>query len=145
MKKLIVSIVLAIAVLSLSSFSKIDNPKKFKVTVSIANIKSDKGKVLVSLFDSEGNFLKKGFMDGEVVAKKGETVQVVFEGVPEGNYAVSVIHDKNENGDLDMNFMGIPQEKYGFSNNPNSMFGPPSFEKASFKVSGETELTVKLN
>ncbi|MFM7430954.1 MAG: DUF2141 domain-containing protein [Flammeovirgaceae bacterium] len=33
--------------------------------------------------------------------------------------------------------MGIPKEGYGFSNNVMGTMGPPSFEKAKFKLSGE--------
>lgn len=60
---------------------------------------------------------------------------VVIEGLPGGDYAVSVIHDENGNGKLDT-FAGIPREGIGFSRNPKLAFGPPRFTAASFAVAG---------
>ena len=42
------------------------------------------------------------------------------------------MHDENRNGKLDTNFLGIPKEGVGASNNPKSRFGPPSFEESMF-------------
>lgn len=53
--------------------------------------------------------------------------------LPPGWYAVSVVHDQNNNAKLDKNFFGLPKEPYGFSNNPNSL-GKPSFEEVKFKM-----------
>ena len=52
-----------------------------------------------------------------------------------GIYAVAVLHDENENDEMDFNFLGMPLEGYGFSNDAAAMFGPPSFEAAAFKLS----------
>lgn len=56
---------------------------------------------------------------------------VVIEGLPHGDYAVSVIHDENANRRLDT-FAGIPKEGFGFSRNPAIRFGPPRFGDARF-------------
>jgi uncharacterized protein (DUF2141 family) len=69
-------------------------------------------------------------------SKKGE-VEVVFENLPAGDYAISILHDVNKDGKMNTNFMGIPKEGYGFSNNVMGTMGPPSFEKAKFKLSSE--------
>ena len=37
--------------------------------------------------------------------------------IPPGTYAVKLHIDENENGELDTNFLGIPKEQYGISNN----------------------------
>ena len=37
--------------------------------------------------------------------------------IPPGTYAVKLHIDENENGKLDTNFIGIPKEQYGISNN----------------------------
>ena len=67
-----------------------------------------------------------------------------FTALPSGAYAVAVIHDENGNGRLDTRF-GLPTEGFGFSRNPQSMFGPPAFSRAEFAVGGtETGQTVKL-
>ena len=77
-------------------------------------------------------------------AKEGKIV-VVFENVPVGSYALSVIHDENENFELDSNFFGIPKEGFGFGNDAMGSFGPPSFEKTLVKVGdGKNQCGVSL-
>ena len=46
---------------------------------------------------------------------------------------------------MNKNWMGIPKEPYGFSNNVMGRMGPPDFEDASFEVSADTEVIVTLN
>jgi uncharacterized protein (DUF2141 family) len=113
------------------------------LTVHIKNVNSDKGTLRVGIFNSQADFLKKQLY-GQIVKSKNGDVQVVFENVPVGAYAVSIIHDENENGELDSNFFGIPKEGFGFSNDAMGTFGPPSFEKASFKLTENTALTINL-
>jgi uncharacterized protein (DUF2141 family) len=110
--------------------------------VTVKNIKETTGTIRVGLFNNENDFLKKA-VEGKVVKATANEVTIVFTNLKEGDYAVSVIHDKNENGELDSNFMGIPNEPYGFSNNAMGTFGPPSFEKA--KVSVTTVKTSVIN
>lgn len=59
-----------------------------------------------------------------------------FSGLTPGNYAVSVFHDENSNRKLDTNFIGIPGEDVGASNNARGHFGPPKFDSAAFQFSG---------
>lgn len=114
------------------------------ISVEITNVKSNDGKVMVGLFDSKENFLKTS-VKGEMLDAVEGNLSVVFEGVTEGTYTVSVIHDENGNGKLDTNFMGIPSEPYGISKEGKSMFGPPSYEKAKFVVKAEdVDLTISL-
>ncbi len=54
--------------------------------------------------------------------------------VEPGTYALALLHDENGNGEMDSNFLGLPQEGYGFSNDAKVFLGPPSFEAASFKL-----------
>jgi uncharacterized protein (DUF2141 family) len=60
------------------------------------------------------------------------SAQVVFTGIPQGVFAVMVFHDENRNGKLDKNFVGIPKEGYGASNNPAKKMRPPNFDEAKF-------------
>jgi len=69
-----------------------------------------------------------------------------FEDIPPGTYALAVIHDENMNGKLDTNWLGIPKEGYGFSNDVKALLGAPSFSAASFKYDGGTlDLMVSLH
>jgi uncharacterized protein (DUF2141 family) len=59
-----------------------------------------------------------------------------FTGVAPGTYAVSVVHDENSNGKLDTNFIGMPREGVGASNDAKGHMGPPKFSAASFRYEG---------
>ena len=56
--------------------------------------------------------------------------------VAPGDYAVSVFHDENSNGKLDRNFMGMPKEGVGKSNDAAGHFGPPKYDDARFSYKG---------
>ena len=67
-----------------------------------------------------------------------------FEGLPAGDYALQVIHDENDNGDLDKNLLGIPSEDYGFSRNPKA-WRRATFDEAKFDLAADgSEITVQL-
>lgn len=105
-----------------------------KLEISVKNIKELKGTIRVGLFDNEENFLKEA-VQGKVVDVNAATMTVVFENLKPGDYALSVIHDENANGDLDTNAVGIPKEGFGFGNDAMGLFGPPSFKKAKITMS----------
>ena len=112
------------------------------MTVVIKNVNSNVGSVQLRLYNSEEQFMKKAFAVAEVKAVNGQVV-AVFENVASGTYAISVMHDANDNQELDSNFMGIPKEGFGFSNDATGMFGPPDFKKASFQFSNQ-EMVINL-
>jgi uncharacterized protein (DUF2141 family) len=104
-----------------------------KLQVTVTNIKGQKGNIIVGIFDSNENFLKKP-LDGRMEKASGDSITVVFENLKPGKYAVSVLHDANKNKDLDKNKLGIPKEGFGFSNNVIGAMGPPSFERAQIDL-----------
>ena len=67
-----------------------------------------------------------------------------FSNLPPGTYAAKVMHDENDNGKLDTNFMGMPIEGYGFSNNPQ-LLRKPTFDEAKFDLgAGGGAITIHL-
>jgi uncharacterized protein (DUF2141 family) len=71
-------------------------------------------------------------------------VTYTFKGLPRGRYAVGVYHDANDNGKLDMNFLGIPKEDFGISNDPNLM-RKPTFEESHVDVGdADQHITIHL-
>lgn len=62
-----------------------------------------------------------------------------------GQYAITLFHDVNDNGQLDMNAMGMPLEGYGFSNNVGAR-GRPQFDDARFDLPAEGRtLEIRVN
>ncbi|MBL0742398.1 DUF2141 domain-containing protein [Chryseolinea lacunae] len=105
--------------------------------VVVKNVKGTKGNIRVGLFTNEESFLKTP-AEGKIVKATEGTVTVQFTDLNPGDYAISVIHDANENGKLDSNGLGIPKEGFAFGNNAMGSFGPPSFEKAKVAVTAES-------
>ncbi len=131
-------VILIIMLISSTLFSQTSEETKGQdIIVNMSNFDSNDGKVLVGLYDSETNWLSKRIM-GDIVKLENKQCQVVFKNVPEGTYAVSIFHDENDNNKLDTNFLGIPKEDTGCSNNAPARFGPPKWKDAKFEVKNET-------
>ena len=60
--------------------------------------------------------------------------------IPPGTYAVKLHIDENENGKLDTNFIGIPKEQYGISNNVLFL----NFKAASFVIDNYKKIQIDL-
>lgn len=115
------------------------------LVVVVDNIKHEEGVLQVAIFDNEDSYLKDAREIKTVRVDKTGTTELTFESLPFGKYSLSIFHDLNENVELDTNFMGIPKEPFGFSNNAMGAFGPPGFEKASVLISGDEQTTqIKL-
>jgi uncharacterized protein (DUF2141 family) len=64
----------------------------------------------------------------------GSRATCEFKRLAPGTYAAIVFHDENLNGHLDKNFLGVPQEGFGASNNVRPRFSAPGFQEAGFAV-----------
>ncbi|MFD2203208.1 DUF2141 domain-containing protein [Shivajiella indica] len=117
------------------------------LTLTVNKVKNDKGVVRVLLFDKSAGFpdVVENAVRNASVDIKGDKAVITFNNLPAGTYALSVFHDSENTGKLRTNAFGIPRDGYGFSNNASGTFGPPSFEKAAFKVNaGENKVSIDL-
>jgi uncharacterized protein (DUF2141 family) len=117
------------------------------IVVKITGLRNNNGQVLCAIFSSAADFPKNRDKATAVTKSQISDRQAVckFATVAPGTYAVSVIHDENSNGKLDTNFMGIPREGVGASNNTKPRFGPPKFAAAAFTFSGgKLELSITV-
>jgi uncharacterized protein (DUF2141 family) len=112
------------------------------LVVEIKGVSRASGDIAVAVYDGEGTWLKRPLRSDKAPAQAG-TVTFTFISLPPGEYAVSAFHDLNNNGQLDRNFIGIPKEPFGISNNATGNFGPPKFEQAKFKV-GNTRDAISI-
>ena len=116
------------------------------ITLNVNNIKKVKGNISIALFDNGDEF--PGHTNcyfGINIPITSNELTYVFKNVPNGTYAIALYHDIDKNGELNANWIGIPKEPYGFSNYAVGKMGPPKFEDASFKVSSNMELSIKLS
>jgi uncharacterized protein (DUF2141 family) len=117
------------------------------LTLTVNKVKSDKGVVRVLLFDKADGFpdVVENAVKNASIKITGNKAVITFENIPAGTYALSVFHDSENTGKLRTNAFGIPRDGYGFSNNASGTFGPPSFEKAAFKVNaGNNAVSIDL-
>ncbi|MFK5893328.1 MAG: DUF2141 domain-containing protein [Pseudomonadota bacterium] len=117
-----------------------------KVTVKVTNIQSDKGTIYIGFYKPNDDFpnheakhIKKS------VKPLNSGVSLVVTDLDAGTYAVAVLHDINDNDELDNNFIGIPKEPYGFSKNIHHTFSAPTFDECKFNLTNKpVELSIKL-
>jgi uncharacterized protein (DUF2141 family) len=118
------------------------------VEVSIEGVSSDKGIVYGSIFISTEGFpedkqMAYTYRFSTAAEASDGAILLNFPSIPAGWIVVAVLHDKDGNEELSFNSIGIPKEKYGFSQNPDSLFGPPAFDDAAvFLEPGETKRLV---
>lgn len=99
------------------------------LTIEIYDLRNNTGQVHLELSNSDEIQIAgvtKSIVDGECI--------IVIENLKPGRYAFKFFHDENKNEKLDVNWLGIPKEGFGFSNNPSMTFGPPSFDKTIFEL-----------
>lgn len=107
----------------------------FTLTIALSDARNDKGRLVVGLFASKEDFPRQGrALRSTALPLTGGNAVVTFSGLAPGVYAVAVLHDENSNSKMDFNFLGMPLEGFGFSNDAPVSFGPPSFADAAFKL-----------
>ena len=112
--------------------------------ITVNNLENIKGKLKVCLTDKKEDFLKQ-CEHSTTVAVTNNTISLEIANIKTGIYSISLFHDENNNGVLDTKgFFGIPSEPYGFSNNPSTTFGPPSFEKCTFLINKNKQISIEL-
>jgi uncharacterized protein (DUF2141 family) len=114
------------------------------IDVHFAGLRSSKGMVRACLTRDPKHFphCEKDPDSFKQSVVAGPDAHLRFTGVPAGDYAITVLHDENQNFKADM-LLGIPREGFGFSENPVIRFGPPKFASARFRVEAG-EITKKI-
>ena len=119
------------------------------IHVKILNIRNSTGTVACALFESPAGFPTEFLASATnvmIIKIRKTQARCDFEDIPPGTYAMAVVHDENMNGKLDTNWLGIPTEGYGFSNDAQGVVGAPSFSAASFPYDGRSlDLTMTLH
>ena len=102
---------------------------QFTITIKVENLRNNSGKVLLELSN-----VKEEVINGYAGTISNNKSTLVMNDLKPGKYAFKYFHDENNDNEINTNFMGIPKEGYGFSNNAKGTFGPPPFEKMVFEL-----------
>ena len=119
--------------------------KAADIILTVDGLSSTRGTLMLELADSESSWQNRAppAALGKAIPE-GHSVTYTFRDVKPGTYALSVFQDENNNGKLDTNFLGIPKEDWGFSNNPHVM-RKATFDEAKFSVAqNDVAITVHL-
>jgi uncharacterized protein (DUF2141 family) len=117
------------------------------IKINISALNTDKGNVLVALFNTSNGFpedASKAYKTAKSKAVKG-TKSIILTDIPPGNYAIAIFHDANDDGKMNKNMLGIPKEGYGVSNNVKNLMSAPEFKAAKFTHQQSTELSIMIN
>lgn len=107
------------------------------IEVVVSGIRSSQGLIHVDVCP-EARFLNSCPYTAELPAQPG-TMTVTLRGVPPGRYAVQAFHDANANHEVDQNFIGIPKEGIGFSNDAMAHLMKPKWKVAAFDHGTESQ------
>ncbi len=120
---------------------------KLAIHVTVDNVRKGKGTIVADLHDeTPEDFLRgsRALIRIRMPAAEGQTKFCIPIDRP-GTYAVGIYHDRNDNWKFDKNFLGIPKEAFGLSNNPRYGLRRPKLEEAAFEVAPEgAETVIKL-
>ncbi|MDX3914615.1 MAG: DUF2141 domain-containing protein [Pseudosphingobacterium sp.] len=121
--------------------------QKSVLRVDVCNLKNNKGVLYAALYRNQQSFLneKECYASKIVESNHADTLSFFFEELPIGKYALAIFFDKNGNGRMDKNFLGIPKEPFGFSARKMPLFKAPRFDEASFVLKPDNnKLVIKL-
>ena len=105
-----------------------------ELTVTIADVRSTDGTLLVQVFDGEEGFAGRAEPVGQYMLEP-QAPEVTFEvELPPGTYGMRVMQDLDDDMEMDTNLIGIPTEPWGFSNDAVGNFGPPGWDAVTFEL-----------
>lgn len=117
------------------------------IKVVVTGFGSDEGTAKSGVyFNNEGERLTQQLSAKYNLTAEIQQRKAVFElkGLQSGKYAVSVMHDSNNNSKMDFNRMKIPIERYGFSRNPVVLVRPPLFDECAVQISDGKQIIVNI-
>lgn len=120
-------------------------PGASTLSVRVERVKTDRGPVICDLFNAADGFPGPSpIIGGSLRVEASAEPVCVWQRLPAGDYAVSVIQDENANGSLDTNVLGVPLEGYGVSNNVVPSTTAPRWSDARLTIDGTQSITITV-
>ncbi|MBN9295355.1 MAG: DUF2141 domain-containing protein [Filimonas sp.] len=130
----------------LCSFSE-NQAETYTLTVKVENLRNSKGVVQFALYNKDNSIPDEDYRKyyrlekAKIVNGKSE---ITFKSLPQGRYAVNILHDENNNGKIDKGLL-LPKEGIGFSNYQSiGLRNRPNFSKASFELNADKTIDVTV-
>jgi uncharacterized protein (DUF2141 family) len=116
------------------------------IEAHLVRLRNNHGQVICTLYTPSDRFPERSHK-GMTMAVPIENRQATcrFRNVQYGDYAIVAFHDENHDGEFNQNWLGMPEEGFGFSDNPGTL-RKPTFDDAKFVVDQlVVQVTIKLN
>jgi len=128
------------------SFSE-NQAETYTLTVKVENLRNSKGVVQFALYNKDNSIpdedYKKYYRLEKAKIVNGKS-EITFKSLPQGKYAVNILHDENNNGKIDKGLL-LPKEGIGFSNYQSiGLKNRPNFSKASFELNTDKTISVRI-
>ena len=140
--------VMLLLVVSVSGLAHAQDVDFANLAVRVEGIRNKTGEIGVALFTSPKGYpthLEHAYEAQWVGLQEGpDAIEVVFEGLPFGDYAVSVFHDENGNRTLERSTLGFPKEGVGFSNGQTVKLSAPSFRASKLALSKAEDMKIVI-
>ena len=124
--------VLFLLVFSCSFAQKI---KLHNLDIVVTGLKNTNGQLMISLSKGKQGFPHNNYYKQIFIPDfTSPEFNITIKGIPNGNYAVSLLHDEDSNGKMNRNLIRIPKEGFAFSRNYKVLLRAPKYEEANFDI-----------
>ena len=132
-----------LALMLLLFAANLGSEEAVELTVTVEGLRPGVGQVALAVFDDEDAWLRDSVFETTLPVSGEDSVRTVIS-LPPGTYAASSYYDLDSDGKMDTNFMRIPKEPVGFSNDAKASFGPARFDDAAFALEADLDITIRL-
>jgi uncharacterized protein (DUF2141 family) len=145
-RHLVAFVVLLVVLLSVS-FLQQEAAVTHTLTITAIGVSNSKGVIGALVFTSSEGWPENpsASFRSRAVPAQSDITELTFSTLPDGTYAVVVLHDENQNMKLDRNWIGMPKEQWGMSENPHAFLSAPKFDEAKFSLSSDLHLQISLH
>lgn len=114
------------------------------LSLSVADGPAAEATLYVALYIDAASYADSKAVASQTAPMQGGKARFVFAGLAPGRYALRAFADENGNGKLDTNLVGMPTERYGFSNDAKGNRAAPAFEAAAISVDADLQTVIHL-
>lgn len=122
-------------------------PDEVRLQLRFSGLHAARGNVTITVYpDDAARFLaKRGKLLRVRVPATAPVTAACLVLPAAGHYAITAYHDENGDHRFNRTLIGLPDEGYGFSNNPKTLTGLPSFESVRFAAqAGDNAIEIRI-
>jgi uncharacterized protein (DUF2141 family) len=137
---------LAVSAAAAAAAAGVGEAAAASVALTVSGVKPGPGEIIARLYAGPDGFPSAPAKAAAQARAPAAQANVTLElsGVTPGRYALIVIHDADGDGVMKKSFLGLPEEGYGLSNNPEPLL-VPRFRDGVFAVTdGANAIEVRL-